>query len=67
LNATSTLTAAVLKDGQNVSDVMQYPNYSLGDTPIANMYGSTLPRLKALRTKYDPTGVMLRTGGPKFV
>lgn len=41
-----------------------YPNYSLWDEPVENMYGATnAARLRALRGKYDPDRVMDLAGG----
>lgn len=41
-----------------------YPNYSLFDEPIEEMYGPTnAARLRALRDKYDPERVMDLAGG----
>lgn len=65
--AGKTLSAAVVKDGQNVSQVTQYPNYSLIDTPAVDIWGQNLATLKALRKKYDPTNIMLRSSGFKPV
>lgn len=44
-----------------------YRNYALPDTPIANIYGTNLPRLREIRSKVDPTNVMYRAGGYKIV
>lgn len=46
---------------------MLYPNYSDADHPVSQLYGPNLAQAVALRKKIDPAGVMLRTGGWKFV
>lgn len=55
------------KAGEPVDQMMLYPNYADADHRISELYGPNLARAKALRKKIDPTGVMLRTGGWKFV
>ncbi|KAI0051841.1 FAD-binding domain-containing protein [Auriscalpium vulgare] len=62
-----TIRAAAIAEGQDVANAAMYPNYALGNTPLEDMYGKNVPRLKAIRTKYDPKGTMLLTGGFKFV
>ena len=47
-------------------DVGKYPNYAgLMNTP-EEIYGSALPVLRRLQSKYDPAGVMKLAGGFKF-
>ncbi|KAI9465691.1 FAD-binding domain-containing protein [Lactarius psammicola] len=58
--------AAVLADGQNVSHAAIYPNYALFDTPLKDMYGANVPRLRKIRAKIDPEDVMGLAGGFKF-
>ena len=58
--------AAVLTDGQNVSHAARYVNYALFDTPLEDMYGGNVKRLREIRTKFDPEDVMGLTGGFKF-
>jgi len=50
----------------SVQDVLLYPNYSIYDTPLANIYGSNLLRLWVLHLKVDPHNVMALAGGWKF-
>lgn len=67
LMANSILQAA-LDDGQNINGTTQirYPNYSLENTPLSEMYGNNLPRLQNIRKAWDPDNVMNLTGGFKF-
>ncbi|KAF8267725.1 FAD-binding domain-containing protein [Lactarius quietus] len=60
------LRAAALKDGQNIEHAAVYPNYALFDTPLEDMYGPNVPRLRALRQAIDPEDVMGLAGGFKF-
>jgi len=46
---------------------MSYPNYATADNQLQYIYGKNSPRLIALREQYDPEGVMLLTGGWKFL
>lgn len=66
-NATASIQAAVVKDGQDLEGLVLYPNYTLGDEPVESIYGENLPKLKKLRKKYDPKGLMLRASGYKLV
>jgi len=58
----------VLDEGQNVagSKQIQYANYALDDTPISNLFGNNLARLKNIRQIWDPDNVMYLTGGFKL-
>jgi hypothetical protein len=60
------LRAAALKDGQDIEHAAVYPNYALFDTPLEDMYGKNVPRLRALRRTIDPEDVMGLAGGFKF-
>jgi hypothetical protein len=53
-----------LADGQNVS--AKYPNYALFGTPLEDMYGRNVERLRKIRAAIDPEDVMGLTGGWKF-
>lgn len=66
-SATTQMQSFLSSQGQPVSQMMLYPNYADADHSIAQLYGPNLAKAKALRAKYDPKGVMLRTGGWKFV
>ena len=55
-----------LADGQNVSHAAKYPNYALFGTPLEDMYGGNVERLRRIRAAIDPNDVMSLTGGWKF-
>ena len=65
-------TAAVLEHkavslGQDVSllmpDIVKYGNYANAKTNVAqNIFGSSLSKLRSVKQKYDPKGVMTLTG-----
>jgi hypothetical protein len=57
---------AALADGQNVSHASVYVNYAMFDTPLKDMYGENVPRLRGIRAEVDPEGVMELAGGFKF-
>jgi Berberine and berberine like len=65
-NMTSTVHAAALADGQNVSHVAVYPNNALFGTPLEDMYGGNVERLRKIRAAIDPEDVMGLAGGWKF-
>ena len=58
--------AAALADGQNVSQAAKYPNYALFGTPLEEMYGGNVGRLRKIRAAVDPEDVMGLAGGWKF-
>ena len=55
-----------LADGQNVSHAAKYVNYALFGTPLEEMYGGNVERLRKIRAEIDPNDVMGLTGGWKF-
>ena len=63
---TNTIQAAALADGQNVSHAAIYPNYALFGTPLEDMYGGNVERLRQIRAAIDPEDVMGFAGGWKF-
>ena len=65
-NMTATIRATALEDGQNVSDAAVYMNYALYGTPLKDIYGVNLERLREIRATIDPDSVMGLTGGWKF-
>jgi Berberine and berberine like len=65
-NISTTIHAAALADGQNVSHAAVYPNYALFGTPLEDMYGENVERLRKIRAAIDPEDLMGRTGGWKF-
>ena len=60
------LRAAAWEDEQDVEHAAMYPNYALFDTPLEDMYGRNVPRLRALRRVIYPAKVMGLEGGFKF-
>jgi hypothetical protein len=65
-NISDTIHAAALADGQDVSHAAKYPNYALFGTPLEDMYGGNVERLRKIRAAIDPEDVMGLTGGWKF-
>jgi hypothetical protein len=61
-----TIHTAALRDGQNVSHAAPYPNYALFGTPLEDMYGANVERLRKIRAAIDPEDVMGLAGGWKF-
>ncbi|KAI9060011.1 FAD-binding domain-containing protein [Trametes sanguinea] len=60
------LTRVLISEGQEVEHAALYGNYAIFGTPVEKIYGKHLPRLKALKTQYDPNNVMDLAGGWKF-
>ena len=65
-NISGTIHTAALADGQNVSHGAVYVNYALYGTPLKDMYGGNVKRLREIRAVIDPDDVMGLTGGWKF-
>ena len=61
-----TVQAVALADGQNVSHAAVYVNYALFDTPLEDIYGENVKRLRKIRAAIDPGDVMGLAGGFKF-
>lgn len=62
----ATIHAVALADGQNVSHAAVYVNYALFDTPLEDIYGQNVPRLRKIRAAIDPEDIMGLAGGFKF-
>ncbi|KAI9430139.1 FAD-binding domain-containing protein [Lactarius psammicola] len=60
------INAVALADGQNVSHAAVYVNYALFDTPLEDIYGQNVPRLRNIRAAIDPEDVMGLAGGFRF-
>jgi hypothetical protein len=43
-----------------------YPNYAIFDTPLTEMYGTNVKKLKKIKERVDPSNVMGLAGGFKF-
>jgi hypothetical protein len=65
-NFADAIRDAALADGQNVSHAAKYVNYALFGTPLEDMYGGNVGRLRRIRAAIDPNDVMSLTGGWKF-
>jgi len=63
-----TILNAAIAEGQKVGGASQiiYPNYALADTPLETLYGPNVARLRSIKKRYDPRGVMNLAGGFKF-
>jgi len=61
-----TIHDVAIADGQNLSDAAVYVNYALFDTPLEDIYGGNLARLRRVEAKIDPERVMDLAGGFKF-
>ncbi len=66
--ARNKLLQMVIAQGQDVgpSKGILYPNYALDNTPLSQMYGNNVARLRKIRKAWDPKNVMYLTGGFKF-
>jgi hypothetical protein len=65
-NISDTVRDVALTDGRNVSHAAKYPNYALFGTPLEDMYGGNVERLRKIRVAIDQEDVMGLTGGWKF-
>ncbi|KAF8486365.1 FAD dependent oxidoreductase [Russula ochroleuca] len=65
-NISDTVHTAALMDGQNVSHAAVYVNYAIFGTPLEDMYGRNVERLRKIRAAIDPEDVMGLAGGWKF-
>jgi Berberine and berberine like len=65
-NFADEIREVVLADGHNMTHAAKYPNYALFGTPLEDMYGGNVKRLRSIRAAIDPNDVMKLTGGWKF-
>jgi len=54
----SRLTQAGIGDGQDLKHTVHYTNYVLFGTPLRQMYGKNVYRLREIRKQYDPHRAM---------
>jgi len=64
--STNRIRDVALREGQDVGNAAKYPNYAIFDTPLEEIYGVNLNRLRKLKNRVDPGGVMGLAGGFKF-
>ncbi len=57
---------AAIADDQDISNAPLYPNTAIFSTPLEDMYGRNIDRLRALKQVVDPSNVMGLAGGWKF-
>ena len=55
-----------IQDGQDIANAPLYPNYAMLDTPLSDMYGGNVDKLRWLRRRVDPHNVMGLAGGWRF-
>ncbi|KAF8636975.1 hypothetical protein AX17_003122 [Amanita inopinata Kibby_2008] len=60
------IRSVAISEGLSTPDAPKYPNYALFDTPLRDMYGDNVARLKDIRSRVDPHDVMGLAGGFKF-
>jgi hypothetical protein len=65
-NISDEIGAVALADGQNVLHAAKYPNYATFGTPLEEMYGGNVERLREIRASIDRDDVMGLTGGWRF-
>jgi hypothetical protein len=65
-NISNAIRDAAVADGQDVSHAALYPNYAIYGTPLEDIYGGNVKRLRKIRAAIDPEDVMGLTGGWKF-
>ncbi|KAJ7833877.1 FAD-binding domain-containing protein [Mycena olivaceomarginata] len=60
------LTDLAISEGQDIAQAPLYTNYALYDTPLERIYGGNVARLRSIKARVDPDGVMGLAGGFKF-
>jgi hypothetical protein len=64
--STAAVRSAALADGQDVADAAIYGNGALFGTPVEDIYGANVPRLREIWKRVDPMEVMSLAGGFKL-
>jgi Berberine and berberine like len=62
--ATRRIRKAAEDDGIAIG--ASYPNYAIFPTPLEEMYGTNVKKLKEIKARVDPSDIMGRAGGFKF-
>jgi len=65
-DGSKTIHDVALADGQDLSHAAVYVNYALFNTPLEDMYGGNLAKLRRIKARIDPERVMDLTGGFKL-
>jgi len=65
-NISNAIRDAAVADGHDVSHAALDPNYAIYGTPLEDIYGGNVKRLRKIRAAIDPEDVMGLTGGWKF-
>ena len=65
-NLSASIIEAGIKDGQDLMDAAHYPNNAIYGTPIEQIYGKNVERLRSIKKKYDLFRIMDLTGGFKL-
>lgn len=60
LESSRVITETARAEGQNVGDLLLYPNYAMVENPVERLYGSeNAERIEELRRRYDPVSIYL--------
>ena len=60
------IKAEALAAGQDIENAPLYGNNAIFDTPLKDIYGNNVPRLRRIKERYDPRDVMGLAGGYRF-
>ncbi|EKM57317.1 uncharacterized protein PHACADRAFT_91510, partial [Phanerochaete carnosa HHB-10118-sp] len=59
------LKAVAMAEGQDIGAASLYGNYAIKGTPVEQIFGESLPRMRATKRRVDPQDVMGLAGGWK--